>query len=617
MKGLKKRKHKVQSNVALIIVAIFFVSIGIGFAYVQSILSIKGDTTIARKTKGLNIYFENIKITEGSVEALVEPVIDETNPTEIYFSAGLKKLGDFYEFEVDVVNQEENDVMVSQVIFDGIDNELFDLIDYSFTYSDGMGIGLNDLLPSGGKERVKIRIAYTEKADKAAEFADEQILSLSFGIEYVIDIGNGAPRAYSSLFKQLGLDKKAVVDNLPSDKVPGTTGIAFGTAPSETNGLGLYMRAGTKNTDNPIYYYRGAVTDNNVIFAGFCWKIIRTTETGGTKLIYNGTPASGTQCTNTTGTTTSISSSATKFNTYATSIADVGFMYGTRVAYTSGSTTAKYIFGDGIDYSDGVYTLTNPNTATTTPANRGEKHYSLLLTSTTGTKNTAYFFYYNNLYISLTAGDSLEDKLNEMDTNTTNSLVLNSLNTWYENNIENSTKHYEKYLEDAVWCNDRTISSGPLSGLQSAASAYSFFDGYVTRGLDGTDVVPWPAVRNDLACPSENDRFTTSTENGNGDLKHPIGLITADEATLAGSGLNSGAASSSYLYTNQTYWTMTPYKVQSTAMYMYTLASTGKLSGTSSAGTAYVRPVISLKAGVKVSEGDGTSTNPYVIDTTE
>lgn len=61
-------------------------------------------------------------------------------------------------------------------------------------------------------------------------------------------------------------------------------------------------------TGHPIYYYRGAVDNNNVIFANFCWKIVRTTETGGIKIVYNGAPSGG-QCTNTTGTVTQIGTS--------------------------------------------------------------------------------------------------------------------------------------------------------------------------------------------------------------------------------------------------------------------------------------------------------------------
>jgi hypothetical protein len=40
---------------------------------------------------------------------------------------------------------------------------------------------------------------------------------------------------------------------------------------------------------------------NNVIFAGQCWQMIRTTDTGGVKMIYNG-EAENNQCLNTRGT---------------------------------------------------------------------------------------------------------------------------------------------------------------------------------------------------------------------------------------------------------------------------------------------------------------------------
>ena len=47
---------------------------------------------------------------------------------------------------------------------------------------------------------------------------------------------------------------------------------------------------GANTYANPVYYFNGAVEDNNVLFAGFCWKIVRTTDTGGVKMIYNGVP---------------------------------------------------------------------------------------------------------------------------------------------------------------------------------------------------------------------------------------------------------------------------------------------------------------------------------------
>ena len=52
----------------------------------------------------------------------------------------------------------------------------------------------------------------------------------------------------------------------------------------------LYDGDGSDTYANPVYYYNGAVQDNNVYFADLCWKMVRTTDTGGVKLIYNGSP---------------------------------------------------------------------------------------------------------------------------------------------------------------------------------------------------------------------------------------------------------------------------------------------------------------------------------------
>ena len=54
------------------------------------------------------------------------------------------------------------------------------------------------------------------------------------------------------------------------------------------------------------YYYRGATTTNNIIFGGFCWKVIRINGNGSVRVIYNGLPNNGV-C-DATGTNTSIGS---------------------------------------------------------------------------------------------------------------------------------------------------------------------------------------------------------------------------------------------------------------------------------------------------------------------
>ena len=61
-------------------------------------------------------------------------------------------------------------------------------------------------------------------------------------------------------------------------------------AQTDTTYLALYTGEGVDTYANPVYYYKGNVQNNNVLFGGFCWKIVRTTETGGVKIVYNGKP---------------------------------------------------------------------------------------------------------------------------------------------------------------------------------------------------------------------------------------------------------------------------------------------------------------------------------------
>ena len=88
----------------------------------------------------------------------------------------------------------------------------------------------------------------------------------------------------------------ALPDNKASDYVIGSNGIDFTSVSSDTNGKGLYYTTDlskTEDTDGDgtgekVYYFRGAVENNYVEFAGFCWRIIRTNEDGSVKLRYGG-----------------------------------------------------------------------------------------------------------------------------------------------------------------------------------------------------------------------------------------------------------------------------------------------------------------------------------------
>ena len=51
-------------------------------------------------------------------------------------------------------------------------------------------------------------------------------------------------------------------------------------------------QVGVTTTASKVYFDR-CIDHRNIIFGNFCWQVVRTTETGGTKLIYNGEPVDG------------------------------------------------------------------------------------------------------------------------------------------------------------------------------------------------------------------------------------------------------------------------------------------------------------------------------------
>lgn len=192
--------------------------------------------------------------------------------------------------------------------------------------------------------------------------------------------------------------------------------------------IGEHQDSITGVGDKKIYhYYATNDTDgakvkekNNVLFAGFCWQMIRTTDTGGVKMIYNGVPDSAGACNN-TGANTSIGKSA--FNSSSNSPAFAGYMYNffyraywfstsdmEVLKYSSISTS--YYFADSYNYSSssGYYTLNNPTTVSSTTDAEGKYTFRA---SSLGSMTKVYYVVKvvdtRMYYIELTSGQTLDD----------------------------------------------------------------------------------------------------------------------------------------------------------------------------------------------------------------
>lgn len=165
----------------------------------------------------------------------------------------------------------------------------------------------------------------------------------------------------------------------------------------------------------------------------------------------------------------------------------------------------------------------------------------------------------------------------------------------------------QDYLADTGFCGDRSITN---SGDGYSTTSYTEY-GAVNR-LAKTNKLPI------LTCPDkEHDLYTVDSTKGNGALTNPIGLMTADEAAMAGM-VNGYLNTLSYVYTGTWYWTMSPYRFNpsNSASYVWYVGGTGVFGGGWVTSGYGVRPAINLKADVEISGGIGTVNDPYIVKTT-
>ena len=166
--------------------------------------------------------------------------------------------------------------------------------------------------------------------------------------------------------------------------------INFGNFSSSSNGQGLYRLTGTQNDTFPIYYYRGEVANNNVIFGGFCWQIVRTTETGGIKMIYNGEPSvihDGNNTTYDCGVTRSFQDSILKEESLSW---NPGYYYADdyEIVSTSGN-GAIYRLKQGTNPITQVL-VTSSNASTNIPIIASNYPYTCMKTTSDGTCSNLY-----------------------------------------------------------------------------------------------------------------------------------------------------------------------------------------------------------------------------------
>ena len=370
-----------------------------------------------------------------------------------------------------------------------------------------------------------------------------------------------------------------------------------------TTDEGLYM---AEDDEGESYYYRGAVKNNYVSFAGFIWRIIRRNGDGSIRMIYSG------KSTADTGDDTMIGYS--KFNDKYWDPTYVGYKYnedfslhesnGT-TGYDYFTNTTKYNFGTGYTFDEATkkFILTGDIKQLTWSDNHDEivnnQLYSCLNTSC----NVVYKIVgYNSVTeMKVQPISYSSNSLLTAQTNTTDSPIKTKLDSWYKTNLTS----YTSKLADETFCSDRSISygSGYLTTPTTTYRAYG-------RLQDGK--------KPSLKCSQDNDKFKMSNESAK--LNYPVALITADEVAMAGGRAYYNGAyspnSNYYLYNGKYFWSLSPSHFDSnySSAYVWYVMPSGSLSPWYYVAYSFgVRPVINLRADVQITKGDGSSLNPFVI----
>ena len=256
-----------------------------------------------------------------------------------------------------------------------------------------------------------------------------------------------------------------------------------------------------------------------------------------------------------------------------------------------------YKYANSFTFENGIYTLNNDAinywnvTKGTNITAMSNAHYTCW--NATGECSTISYIYYLGgttfNYININDGKSVEDALDEMlygdNVNVIDSNAKSVVDGWYKNNIID----YSDYLEETIFCNDRTASNmmgwNPNGGI---ITDIINFDGYSSTSLN---------------CLNNSDKF--SVDNPIAKLKYSIGLTTRAEMQNMGNARNATVD----------YRLMTPsYYRGDNIMFTTIVFNTGNVSTRNVTNNMGLRPSVSLKPKTIYLSGDGSKDNPYVIN---
>ena len=241
-----------------IVIAILIMCVG--FAAISTTLIINGNTKVSENTEDFSVIFTAASLDGTDVYA---NIISEDKKIINFSTNDLKTLNQTSVLTYEVTNNSSNYDAEVQINCKAKENT-------TAKYTSIKNELENNATVVKAKETLNGTLTITLNKTATEEVRENYVCELTFNAVERNVLGVSSINLYNMI--ENNADKTTTIDYKVRSGVSGTNGIYTTTATEE---------------NVPVYYFRGDAdkVNNNIIFNNMCWKIIRTTETGGVKLI--------------------------------------------------------------------------------------------------------------------------------------------------------------------------------------------------------------------------------------------------------------------------------------------------------------------------------------------
>lgn len=326
MKKLKLILFNHKSMFAILVLVCISL-ITIGYSALNSTLTISGTATARAKS--------DIRVTAVKSTRLDNGAYETTSPKFTKYTTQMNSTlpnpSSIIEYSVTIKNYSDKQYELTD-----IERQLESNPDMTLVIE---GLSAGKIFEPGEEVTFIVKEMYTTGQGESKE--ETIILKYNF-IEYVPDPeeDEGGESGPTTLLRDKILSDNGGVDIISGKDAPDFTAVT-------TSNDGMYSAEDDSGT---TYYYRGAVDNNYVLFAGFYWRIIRISGDNSIKLIYQGTTADA------SGSDSIVGSSA-----YNTLLSGYSSSNRTGVIYTNGSDSTiksaleKWYGNNLVDDDDYIY----------------------------------------------------------------------------------------------------------------------------------------------------------------------------------------------------------------------------------------------------------------------